>query len=227
MNATSMPTSNALQTIFTLPRTLRAAGIAQACRSLFIEFVEHTEEWSKAELVTWLARYGQLTSHANEISEKRFGHPEPRMPSSNELDPQKLQEVLNRARAYGLELLRASAQPGGGHVLASDAVIGGSVIACEERDGEHGWLPVATPGMRLEARLTSLWAVDYLLRSEEYESLMAICACGRVSFDAISRLRGGCDGHTSQISVRWNKASETFCTSYLFQDPQRGSRGAI
>jgi len=203
MNATSLAQVPPTQTIFSLPRTVGTAAIAIASRGVLLDFVNHADRWNRPELDRWL----NGAYRASLVAARRDAF-EVQPQSQREGDPARLQYVLCDARTYTVELLKASAQPNGGGLIASDAVQRGLVIACEDRDRERGWLPKSTPEMPLRDRLLALWAVDYLMRSHEYESFLAVCPCGRVSFDAISRLRGGCEGHTSYtIRARWSDSA--------------------
>ncbi len=214
MNATCR--ADSFQTIFTLPRTIRTTSIVQACRSSLVDFVEHAVDWNKADLVQWLTTCDMLMSHARDFVQERRGINED-ADMSSVVDSDDLVEILEEARAYAFGLLKASATPRGGEANAARAVIDGLVIVCEDRSGDLGWLPIATPGS-LEDRLTALWAADYLVRVNEYEALLAMCACGRITFDGTSRLRGSCEEHSvHRIEIHWSTKALGMLSSPLFR----------
>ena len=64
------------------------------------------------------------------------------------------------------------------------------------KKGARVWVPVDLPRMRLTDRVTSLVAVDYLMRPQDYEHNAVVCIeCGKTSFED----RGGgvrhCEEH--------------------------------
>jgi len=64
------------------------------------------------------------------------------------------------------------------------------------------WVPVDRPRMRLEARVLSVFAVDYLLRPEPYETELSVCpSCDLVAFEGADAdcARCGALGRPSHI----------------------------
>ncbi|HLK37715.1 MAG TPA: hypothetical protein VKU41_13235 [Polyangiaceae bacterium] len=190
-------------TIFTLPEGDGVLHVAERCRSTFLSFLNGVwlQGWAKEELAGWLrGPYEAVTRLAAELLDARstvIGSGSP----SQELREQAVEKVMAQTHRECVNVLRAMADPDQGTSLVFGAVRSGLVMRCEDRQGGGGWVPTATPRMRLGERLQSLVAVDFLTRPEDYESLLSLCGnCGAVEFDAMSRARGLCRYHSGSLT---------------------------
>lgn len=69
-----------------------------------------------------------------------------------------------------------------------------------DEDGCYAWVPVDAARMRLEDRVASLFAADYMNDAPAYRDLYVCHHCEAVVFDADARERGMCSAHRT-ISV--------------------------
>jgi hypothetical protein len=197
-------------TIFTLPEGDTVLQVAERCRSTFLSFLNGVwlEGWAKEELAAWLCGpYDAVTRLAAELLDSR-GAVDGSGPPSQDLREQAVEKVMAQTHRECVNVLRAMADPDQGTSLVFRAVRSGLVMRCEDSAGGGGWVPTATPRMRLGERLQSLIAVDFLTRPEDYESLLSLCGrCGAVEFDAMSRARGLCR-YDSGSQTRMRPGSE-------------------
>jgi hypothetical protein len=145
--------------------------------------------WSKRELASWL-----LGSY-REVSVR----PDPRLVLAFE-DEGVVARGLLPARAVKelIELVRTAvcstlADLRRGETSAVSLGIRQRWVACASASTPAEgavWIPLDQLRMRLEERVTSLFIVDYLLRSASYEREVMVCtACEDVSFDFTSEHR--------------------------------------
>jgi hypothetical protein len=78
------------------------------------------------------------------------------------------------------------------------------VVPALDIDGASLWVPLNRRGMILRDRILSLFAVDFLLRPEDYAGELFVCRmCEQVVFDSAARSLGQCGAHrTSGIVAR-------------------------
>jgi hypothetical protein len=106
--------------------------------------------------------------------------------------------MLERTRSDVTQRLEGFAQSDDAALFVLDARDNGSVIRCKDAGGRAGFLPVDRPGMKLSDRVLSLFATDYLLRTQDYEQLCTVCwRCETVTFDAEARRIGACTTHAT------------------------------
>ena len=166
-------------------------SVAESCRAAGLAFVNGVAEgWGKKDLDRWLA--GPYRAAAGDIPGARRGnvHAEWAEPVINA----RLHGLLGEVRARVLSALARS--PDELVSLPAWARTAGSVMRSVHGDGAMGFVPIHWPRMRLEDRVMSLFAVDSLIRPEDYETAIAICGtCSSVSFDAEARSAGACLRH--------------------------------
>ncbi len=210
------------KTIFTLPKSLRTFLVARACRTAFIEFANGAHRWSKPELASWLSGpYAEVTRGADALV---CDIPRISRRSAGPIRLVQLRSVLGDALTYARDLLRASMHPEGGAVSAWDAWRRGLIVRCEDEHLNEGWIALDLPDLRLQDRLLSLWAADYLTTTEEYESCLGICeVCEQATFDVFLRARARCPEHNPrQIQVSWESGDERVYSSHLSDAPESG-----
>lgn len=166
-------------------------SIAESCRTAGLAFVNGAaHNWGKRELGRWLVgpyRTAACDIAGAEHDEVLGGWAEP-------VFTLRLQELLREVTDHVLSALRMS--PDGLVKLPAWALTAGSVMRSRHAGGVLGFVPIDWPRMRLEDRVMSLFAVDSLLRREDYETALAICGhCSMVSFDADARSVGACVVH--------------------------------
>lgn len=176
-----------------LSPALRLADVADSCRYGALAFLNGVlGEWGKKELAAWLSGpYADVTRHARErISLANLTNP-------RTITPHVVNRVMREAHQEVVETLRTLSEPEGGVTFTFDA-LDSFVVRCEDADGVEGFVPTATPRMRLADRVLSLIAVDYLARPEDYEERLAVCTrCAIIGFDAAARARGVCRVHSA------------------------------
>jgi hypothetical protein len=178
-----------------LPVTADAVG--DACREAGLLFVDGVAtDWGKAELAMWLAGpYRDAT---------RFGGtPRPSVPPAPPTQraagiTEQLDRIVREARWHVLASLEALALPQGQHRFVDRALAAQHLAPRKDSRGVVVWVPVCLPGMRLCARVLSLFAADYLTRPSDYVSALFVChRCEAVVFDREARRRGDCGAHVS------------------------------
>jgi len=174
--------------------------IAQACRVAGTAFVAGVGRgWTKRDLAEWLlGPYSEAacvlpgaSGHAGTASGAR---------QDSAVSAPALQKLLRDTRATVLELL--AAPPDRVLLLGPWAEEAGAIMRSEHEGGHTGWIPVNLPRMRLEDRVLSLFAVDSLVRRDDYASQLAICRrCRSITFDARSRETGLCAFHDAPVAT--------------------------
>jgi hypothetical protein len=134
--------------------------------------------WTRRELGRWLVGpYRDATSEVPRIDAESFGD------ASRRIDEETIASVVREAREEVVLALRNSP-----HLVAT-AMRDHAIVPT----GDGIWIPLDRPRMRLAERVRSLFAADYLLRPQDYERDLTICAkCEGVVFDATARQTGCC-----------------------------------
>lgn len=200
-----------VDTILTLPSQTSALALAQSCRETAMAFMEDSLSWGKGQLAMWLmGPYGQITqyTHAVERVTQSGRYPRMQAPLLREIDARMVDRVISSARDEVISRLAQMLDGGalsptgmGEPAFVYDMVSLGFVVRCEDARQIEGWVPSST-ARRLADRVLSLFAADYLVRPQDYESMLAVCRkCGVVEFDAVSRARGVCARHGSGVFV--------------------------
>lgn len=165
---------------------------AEACRAAGLAFLEGTRAgWGKRELVAWLVGpYRELSAQVGTES-----MPPPSMQSAqNAIREETLDELLHLVRVAVSSALADLLR--GDTTCVTESIRERSILEGGERDGV--WLPADRPRMRLEARVLSLFVVDYLHSARPYEADLAVCTdCDAVNFDGAGRRCPDC-GQPSQ-----------------------------
>lgn len=184
--------SEAFDTLLMLPTGTSAAELANACREAALEFVNQSERWGQGELATWLT--GPYAAVVRYTSERDASGPTWPMPLLREIDPRLVDRIMQTARDEVRDTLARIARDGSASFVIQ-ALIAGTVIRCEDGEGEPTWAPTAA-ATRLADRVLSLFAVDYLAHPGDYETCLSLCStCRSVSFDESARARGACAYH--------------------------------
>lgn len=194
-----------VDTILTLPSQTTALAIAQSCRDTAMAFMEDSLSWGKGQLAMWLmGPYGQITqyTHAVERVTQSGRYPRMQAPLLREIDARMVDRVISSARDEVISRLAQTLDNEGGEpAFVYDMVSLGFVVRCEDARQIEGWVPSST-ARRLADRVLSLFAADYLVRPQAYETEMAVCRkCGIVELDPVCRARGVCNRHGSGVFV--------------------------
>ena len=189
----SLLEANAVQ----LPHGIAVTDVAARCRGAVLMLLESEHApWGKQELAQWLT--GPYRSTVSFANARPLGIP----PSSRRMPilVDKLDDLLAEARHEVRSAFERVAQST--DISFSYAAIhGGFIERCQDEYGTKGWVPVDRQGMRFSERAISLIAVDYLVRPADYLGLISVCKdCGRVSFDALCRVRQACHRHRASQS---------------------------
>jgi hypothetical protein len=200
----SRPSSPPLEAVrvVTLPADVRAFTIADLARDAMLGILRGIGDgWTKRDVAAWLAGpYRAITSFApsepEDVDESRVE----RTSRVSMVVPARLDDVLRTAKEEVLATLILAAPPDSDIRFAHRAVAAGHVVRTRDAQGRGGWTPVDAPKMLLADRVTSLAAVDYLMRPADYLALLSVCGvCQAVSFDAQVRVRGRCSKHTRSL----------------------------
>jgi hypothetical protein len=163
---------------------------------MFLEGV--ASDWGKAELAHWLA--GPYRDATRFGGAARASTPPPPMESRlhrGEIG-ERLDRVVREARWHVLASLEGLALPDGRHKFVDRALAASHVVPRRDSEGRAVWVPVDMQGMRLTARIESLFGADYLTRPRDYATDLFVChRCEAVVFDREARRRGDCGGHAS------------------------------
>jgi hypothetical protein len=153
-----------------------ARSVARGCRAAGLAFLEGAREgWSRRDLDRWLA--GAYSDVSVRIDDEEAQTPD-------RLGPRAVAELIELVGVAITEALRdLVVDP----APLLDVVVHAGAIVSLQRDDGGLWMPVDRPSFDIETRVLSLFATDYLLDPDAYESDLAVCACDRVSFDAIGR----------------------------------------
>lgn len=177
-----------------------AAGVstedyADACREAGLAFLVQAgaRRMGKRELASWLVGpYRAVSAAMNATSGAAPGVATPVTESA-------VQELV--------DLVRIAVASGVGELGHNDTAcithaIREKLIVSSQDERGLVWIPTDRPRLRLEARVLSLFVVDYLLRTEHYErGDVSVCSdCDTVSFDG-DRACGTCGdrAHTSEV----------------------------
>jgi hypothetical protein len=180
----------------TLEPGIDAAVIAGGCRRAGLEFVRgvHTG-WDARDLAAWLTGpYAQATCHVPR-GECVARIDDEESPTSFENAP-RLQEVLASARTGAISALEDAESIRGRLVFVREAIRDRTIVPATSANGESIWVPLDRRKMNLRDRVLSLFAVDFLLRPEDYVGDLLVCSsCEAVVFDAKARALGHCGAH--------------------------------
>ena len=168
--------------------------VADECRAAGLAFLEGAASWDKRELGEWLlGPYRDATRHA------RRGERCAMIDDATNVTRSSVGDVVRSARETVVAAL-AEAARGGMDEFAVCSVQRKQVVAARSSLGAI-WVPVDVRA-RLADRVCSLFAVDALLRPEDYERELFVCGeCESVSFDAYARARVACPAHAPHSGV--------------------------
>lgn len=183
--------------VLALPAGARFATFAEGCRAAVLDFVNRVSvRPDKAALADWLR--GPYRAHVVALAPLRR-----RGSDTASLVPGALDGVLAKARREVARTLCLARDPAEGVAFGYSALAAGLVYRARDEAGADGWVPVSQPRMRLIDRVLSLVAVDYLLRTDDYETALFECLrCECMTFDR-DRLGGGvCQAHAHDVRER-------------------------
>jgi hypothetical protein len=176
-----------------------ALEVADACRAAGLAFVNGVASgWNKTDLARWLVGPYREASCPLAGAERETIDPDVR----NRRVDARVVRLLHDVRAHVVRGLEGS--PDGLVDLPCWAVSAGSILRSRHPDGQAGFIPVDWPRMRLEDRVMSLFAVDCLVRGDDYATKLVVCRkCKRVAFDEEARTVGLCALHYRPVP-RWS-----------------------
>lgn len=147
------------------------------------------EGWSKHHLARWLLGPYRYAACPLQGTEHDTG-----TASRVAVVPARIDRLLHAVRSHVLTALESS--PDGLVGLPCWSISAGSLLRSRHDNGETGFIPVDWPRMRLEHRVMSLFAVDCLVRGDDYETKLVVCRrCRHVAFDEVLHATGLCERH--------------------------------
>jgi hypothetical protein len=182
-----------------LPAEFSSESFAGACRRAYLLLLSGAVRgWGKVELANWLG--GPYERLACPVDEKSSSWPPP---SSSEVKPSRVAELLDLARADVVLVLRELTKPEGLRAFATHAVDTQLVALSRDVDGAETFVPRSRPRMSLVDRAMSLVAADALVRPSDYTDALFICTrCEAPVFDRTMRSLSMCAQHRSGVNVR-------------------------
>ena len=179
-------------------------SVAAECRAAALELMSGIASgWRKIELARWLTGpYAEATRHCQRGERTLVADESTRGRVS--VDPESIDELLTTTRARMLMALEKAALSDGALELAEEVIARGFVRRAVTEEGTEVWIPVDGARMRLQDRVSALFAADYLNDPIGYRALYVCHRCERVVFDEGARQIGMCSAHrrTSGIVVR-------------------------
>lgn len=157
------------------------AAFAESCREAGLSFMQGViDGWQADELDDWQTkRYGEL---AIEPTDKFIARS-----SSVTTGITSISDILRDAR---WKVFAALEQAATGRAMFVKRAASNMMII---RSEELGWVPVNRKNASLGSRVLSLFAVDCLLRPNDYRAILLACPrCERVVFDAAAKEQGQC-----------------------------------
>lgn len=185
----------------TLAPDVDVHAFADACRAAGLALLEGAQHgWGKRELAAWLTGpYARVSAAlgvpapSSRVPETSPAH------SSGIVRSGAVEELLDLVRIAVSSALKDLSV--GETSCVTETIRSQSIVSGRDARGLV-WMPADRPRMRLEARVLSLFVVDYLLRPEPYEKELAVCGdCDAVSFDGAGRSCAICNdrGHPSHV----------------------------
>ncbi len=160
------------------PHGGRVEDLAERCRTAGLAFTNGAERWTKADLAAWLVGPYREATRSGSLPPPAGAGNVPR----RSIEPAAVDDLLADAHVRVLT------------VLENVAISRTKTAFAQRLEAEHalhrvvgetraiGWIPLASPRMRLAYRVLSLFAADALARPEDYETLTVCHRCERVRF---------------------------------------------
>lgn len=166
-------------------------SVAAECRQAALAFVNGVASgWDKLDLVLWLTGpYARATRHVSR-GERVAG-----LGEETEISSETIEELFTRARSRIVASLETAALGDGTLDFAVDAMDRAMVRRALDVDGEVVWVPADNTRMRLEDRVRSLLAADYLNDPGAYAALYVCHRCENVVVDENAKRLGACQNH--------------------------------
>ena len=192
------------QSFSSLPAGITAAHIAETCRSAGVAFVNGVPTgWGKRELAHWFAEsYAGAVKYAS-----RNAHTPVDLIAHAGVDERDIDHVLLDARLAVITALEEAALPRG-RASFVDNVLACRLVAPCNVGGQSGWVPADAPHLRLKSRVLALFAVDVLVRPEDYANALLVChGCEAVVFGVEAVRRGNCGAHDAVVTAEPSPSS--------------------
>lgn len=166
-------------------------SVAAECRQAALAFVNGVASgWDKLDLVLWLTGpYARATRHVSR-GERVAG-----LGEENDVSSDTIEELVTRTRSRIVASLETAALADGTLDFAVDAMDRAMVRRALDVDGEVVWVPADNTRMRLEDRVRSLFAADYLNDPGAYAALYVCHRCENVVVDENAKRLGACGNH--------------------------------
>ncbi len=184
-----------------LAPNVEATTIADACREAGPAFLEGARGgWGKLELAAWLV--GSYRPICAPMAEDASGILLV-LPSGTAHAPIRAGAVEGLIELVAVAATSALAELARGETAPIAEAMRDRAIASAQGPRSLVWVPADRPRLRLEARLMSLFAVDYLLRSDAYTTDLLVCgACDEVNFDGAERACARCQDRGRPSHIR-------------------------
>lgn len=199
MNAVQLASTGLPRNAFIrLPRWETTIGVADDCRHAALAFMRGTQTgWARSDLVAWLlGPYWKATRH---ISEDVWAELDELTAKADEA---RVTAVLVRTREEIFERLQRAADDFSYATFASAIVDTNLVANVVDESGSSGFVPCRLLGLTLVERVTSLFAADFLARSDDYVGLWTCDDCGGVGIGTAGEHTPGCEGVRIQSAIR-------------------------
>jgi hypothetical protein len=166
-------------------------SVAAECREAALSFVNGVAAgWDKLDLVLWLTGpYARATRHVPR-GERVAG-----LDEESDVADETIETLVTRTRSRIVASLETAALGDGTLEFAIEAMDRGMVRRQLDLDGDVVWVPADNTRMRLEDRVRSLFAADYLNDAAAYESLYVCHRCENVVLDENAKRLGACQNH--------------------------------
>ena len=199
MNAVKLVSPDAAASGFVRLARWETVGVASAdARKAALAFMHGTlGGWNHTDLVAWLlGPYWKATRHTSEGGWGAIGD------ITSPRDEAEVAATLFHAREEIFEKLQRVAEDFSMPVFV-DELVDYALVSNAIDDGRRtGFVPRRLAGMTLTERVTSLFAADFLARSEDYVGLWTCDDCGGVGIGALGEHIPGCDAVRIQSAIR-------------------------
>jgi hypothetical protein len=166
-------------------------SVAAECREAALTFVNGVAAgWDKLDLVLWLTGpYARATRHVPR-GERVAG-----LDGDTDFGDETIEALVTRSRGRIVASLETAALGDGALDFAIEAMDRNMVRRALDLDGEVVWVPADNTRMRLEDRVRSLFAADYLNDPGAYAALFVCHRCENVVVDENAKRLGACQNH--------------------------------
>jgi hypothetical protein len=172
------------------------ASVSAESRATALELVAGVAGgWSKLDLAMWLVGpYARATRHTKHGERTNVS-------GRSSVPAETIELILQTTRARLVAALEKAVGSGGVLDFADEAIDKGFVRRAIDEEGFEVWVPVDNARMRLEDRVGSLFAADFLNDPQAYASLYVCPRCESVVFEEGARVAGMCSAHVRRSGV--------------------------